>query len=75
MILIDSSAKMTGPILEMSPLISHQEIMYLISNGLCTAGLCAIARRTDLSSKDIEALIETKDADVHEVIRNNECAS
>lgn len=72
MALIDANVKMMGPVLESSSLISDQEIIYLVSNGLCTAGLCAIARRTNLSSMVIDALIKTEDVVVCEALRNNE---
>ncbi len=71
MVLSDTPLKVMGSVLEFSPLIGDREILYLLNNGLGSNGLCAIAKRSDLSESVIEALMRTENPIVRETILAN----
>ena len=59
------------PILEYSPLLSGKDLLMLIASGLKSARLASIARRRDIESPVIDALVETDDSEAVQSVLEN----
>jgi len=71
---LDTEIKVSGPVLEFSPVLTDEDLIQIIDTGPAKGGLNAISKRRDVAESVSDAIVNTDDVDAITDLLGNDSA-